>query len=126
MAQLSAIVEFEIWFLLGALFFVVVYQMLNGRINSRELLLDKDDGTVSPVRVQSPVLAVLNAAITREADNALELPTTRARAQATGDRGERRRDPPKKDKSLRVRSASFSPTCLGGLCISKPILNCMR
>ena len=58
---MSAIVEFEIWFLLGALFFVVVHQMLNGRINSRELLLDKDDGTVSPVRVQLLIFTLIGA-----------------------------------------------------------------
>ena len=61
MEPLITLITFEIWFLLGALLVVVVHQMLNGRINSRELLLDKDDGTVSPVRVQLLIFTLIGA-----------------------------------------------------------------
>ena len=50
--------------------------MLTGGINMAGLLNDKATGGQSQGSVQSPVLAVMSAAITRETDNGvIELPT---------------------------------------------------
>ena len=38
MEQIAAFVEFEIWFLVGALALIVGYKMLTGRINTSGLL----------------------------------------------------------------------------------------
>ncbi len=52
MEQLAAFVEFEIWFLLGALALIVGYKMLTGRINTSGLLEDKERRSLSPSRIQ--------------------------------------------------------------------------
>ncbi len=78
MEQLVAFVRAEIWLLLGNLALVVAYKTLTGGINMAGLLDDKATGGPSPRSAQSPVLAVMAAAIIREADDAIELPTARA------------------------------------------------
>ena len=71
METLTAVVRFEIWFLLGNLALVVVYKMLTGGINmkgllddKKELLDDKKDKQTagfSPARVQLLIWTLFGA-----------------------------------------------------------------
>ncbi len=80
----TALARFEIWLVLGGLALIGAFKMLTGGINMAGLRDDKATGGPSPGSVWSPVLAVMSDAITREADDAVELPTTRARARQPG------------------------------------------
>lgn len=86
MKALFILARFELCLLLRSVMLLVAHKMLTGGINMAGLRDDKATGGPSPGSVRSPVLAVMNAAITREADNGvIELPTSRTRAQAAGD-----------------------------------------
>ena len=64
METLTAVVRFEIWFLLGSLALVVAYKMLTGGINMKGLLDDKKDKQTagfSPARVQLLILTLFGA-----------------------------------------------------------------
>lgn len=52
MAELTVLSEMLLLGFLGALAAIVGFKMLNGRINTRGLLQCKQEGGVSPVRVQ--------------------------------------------------------------------------
>lgn len=64
METLTAVVRFEVWFLLGSLALVVVFKMLTGGINMKGLLDDKKDKQTagfSPARVQLLILTLFGA-----------------------------------------------------------------
>jgi len=52
MAELTALSEMMLLTFLGGLAAILAFKMLNGRINTRGLLKCKQEGGVSPVRVQ--------------------------------------------------------------------------
>jgi len=57
---LVVFVRYEVWSILGAMAFIVGYQLLTGQIRTKGLLSDKD-GSFSPSRVQM-LVATLAAA----------------------------------------------------------------
>ena len=64
METLTAVVRFEVWFLLGSLALIVAYKMLTGGINMEGLLDDKKDKQTagfSPARVQLLILTLFGA-----------------------------------------------------------------
>lgn len=61
MTELTQIIHFELWLLLGGLALVVGYQLLTGRINMQGLLDDKVSRKPSPGRVQLLVFTVAGA-----------------------------------------------------------------
>ena len=67
-----AVMRFEVWLLLGGLALIVAHKMLTGGINMAGLFDGAATGGPSPGSVQSPMLAVMSAAITREADDVIE------------------------------------------------------
>ncbi len=78
MEQLIPFIRVEIWLVLGSLALIRALKMLTGGVDMASLRDDKATGGPRPGPVQSPVLAVMAAAITREADDVIELPTSRA------------------------------------------------
>ncbi len=67
----------EVWCLLGALFLLIGYRMLTGKIKLKGLLTAKDrDGGLSPARIQLLVLILTGAFyyLVRVIDNPTELP----------------------------------------------------
>jgi len=62
METLVIFLRYEVWFLLGALFLLVGYQILTGKITTTGLLLSKDrDAGVSPARIQLLMFTVTGA-----------------------------------------------------------------
>ncbi|MBW7998478.1 MAG: hypothetical protein FVQ81_18280 [Candidatus Glassbacteria bacterium] len=65
MEQLTAFVEFEVWFLLGGLALVVGYKMLTRGINTAGLLQDKvqdkEHRGLSPSRIQLLLFTLVGA-----------------------------------------------------------------
>ncbi len=62
MVTLRAVVQLEIWFWLGGLLAIVLFQMLTRRINLRRLLAAKgQDNPISPERVQLLVFTLAGA-----------------------------------------------------------------
>ncbi len=52
MADLSKFIQFEIFILLGLLMFTIFFQLLTGKINTKNLLHDKKTLRLSSGRVQ--------------------------------------------------------------------------
>ena len=58
MSALADFVVTEAGFLLGALFLLLAFKLVNGDINAQKLLDNKETGAVSPERVQALVITV--------------------------------------------------------------------
>lgn len=76
MKSLSIFVRYEIWLLILGLIFVVGYQLLTGRINTKKLLHNKTTDRPSPGRVQLLMLTLVGALyyLLTTAENPRELP----------------------------------------------------
>ena len=61
MTELTPIIRFELWLILGGLALIVGYQMLTGKINTTGLFDDKVTRGLSPGRVQLLVLTLAGA-----------------------------------------------------------------
>jgi len=74
--SLSIFVRYEIWLLILGLIFVVGYQLLTGRINTKKLLHNKTTDRPSPGRVQLLMLTLVGALyyLLRTADDPQKLP----------------------------------------------------
>ncbi len=62
-STLQAFVRLEVWLLLIGFFSVVGNQMLTGKINMRGLLVDKEEGGLSPGRAQMLIVTLVGAMV---------------------------------------------------------------
>ncbi len=83
MGLVTTILKYEILLFLGALAFIVFYQLLTGRINMRRLLFAKGRGSaggISPSRIQLLVISIgvaiyMLAEVERDPSQFPEIPT---------------------------------------------------